>query len=75
MAATLRLSSTQELAMPFQLEVEEEIAQERRERAAERRVRNMLAIAEVVGRYPARIPADERPPISKRDWRLDFPSR
>lgn len=41
--------------MPAQLESEEErIRQEREKAAAERRERNALAIAEVVGRNPAR---------------------
>jgi len=45
--------------MPALLEVEEEVAQaERDQRAAERRDRNALAIAEVVGRNVASKPAD-----------------
>jgi hypothetical protein len=45
--------------MPFLLEIEEQIARERQERAAERREHNTLAIAEVVGRNPGKIPDDK----------------
>ena len=47
--------------MPAQLELEEEVEGVRKERerhALERRERNSLAIAEVVGRNPARNPGD-----------------
>ncbi len=53
--------------MPAQLELEEEVEAVREEQerhALERRERNSLAIAEVVGRNPARKPADVEPSVS-----------
>ena len=47
--------------MPAQLELEEEVEavrEQQQRHALERRERNSLAIAEVVGRNPARKPAD-----------------
>ena len=45
--------------MPAQIELEEEAVREEQQRhALERRERNSLAIAEVVGRNPARNPGD-----------------
>lgn len=50
--------------MPAQLELEEEaeaVHEEQQRHTLERRERNSLAIAEVVGRNPARKPADVEP--------------
>lgn len=45
--------------MPLELELEEEIIREEQDRrVTQRRDRNSLAIAEVVGRNPAKKPAD-----------------
>ncbi|HKW26662.1 MAG TPA: hypothetical protein VJN48_12830 [Terriglobales bacterium] len=50
--------------MPAQVELEDEVEavlEEQERHALERRERNSLAIAEVVGRNPARKPADVEP--------------
>jgi hypothetical protein len=50
--------------MPAQLELEEEveaIREEQERHALERRERNSLAITEVVGRNPAKKPAEVQP--------------
>jgi len=51
--------------MPAQLELEEDVEavrEQQQRHALERRERNSLAIAEVVGRNPARKPADPDSP-------------
>lgn len=51
--------------MPVQLDIEEEVAREERDKLAmDRRDRNSLAIAEVVGRNPARRPTLTEPKSS-----------
>jgi hypothetical protein len=51
--------------MPVQLDIEEEVAREERDKLAmDRRDRNSLAIAEVVGRNPARRPTLPEPKSS-----------
>ncbi|HYL94568.1 MAG TPA: hypothetical protein VET69_02100 [Terriglobales bacterium] len=59
--------------MPAQLELEEDVEavrEQQQRHALERRERNSLAIAEVVGRNPARKPAQEKPSVSTDAGRL-----
>jgi hypothetical protein len=60
LAVILTVCSRLEAAMLAQLEIEEDVAPEEQVlTAAERRERNALAIAEVVGRNPMHTPTDD----------------